>query len=285
MAIDYDTLINWDIPEVEQTYTERDVMLYALGVGLGADPVDRAQLAFVYEKELRVLPTMATVLCTPGMWLADPGTGVDYVKVVHGEMGFKIHKPLPTAATVSAKTRVTDIFDKGAEVGAVIWQERTVVDKRTGEKLCTLRSATFARADGGFGGERGPSSAKVIPERDPDAVCDLPTLPQAALIYRLSGDYNPLHCDPDVAAKAGFERPILHGLCTYGVAGHAILKTVCDYASERLVGMHARFSAPVFPGETIRTEIWREGDRAVFRARVVERDVVVLNQGIAEIAG
>ena len=285
MAIDYDSLINFDIPEREWTYTERDVMLYALGLGFCMDPVDRAELPFVYEKDLKVLPTMCCVMGTPGMWAADPATGIDYLKVVHGEMGFKIHKPLPTSASISAKTRVTDIFDKGEGVGALILQERVIVDADSGDKLATATSTTFARGNGGFGGERGPSTVKVVPEdREPDEVCDLATLPQSALIYRLSGDYNPLHSDPDVAEKAGFHMPILHGLCTYGTAGHAILRTLCDYDPLRFTGMNARFTSPVFPGETIRTEMWRgDNGTAEFRSRVVERDVVVLDQGIAEI--
>ncbi|MAV37322.1 MAG: 3-alpha,7-alpha,12-alpha-trihydroxy-5-beta-cholest-24-enoyl-CoA hydratase [Planctomycetaceae bacterium] len=287
MPIDYDKLMEYDIPDCQQTYTERDVMLYALGLGFGIDPVNRLELPFVYEKGLQVLPTMCCVLGAPGMWLAAPDTGVDYVRVVHGEMGFKIHKPLPSSARITGKTRVTDVFDKGQRVGALILQEREIVEQRSGDKLATATSTTFARGDGGFGGARGPSRVKVIPEvRDPDEVCDLPTLPHAALIYRLSGDYNPLHCDPDVAEQAGFDRPILHGLCTYGTAGHAILRSLCDYDPLRFTGMQARFSAPVFPGETIRTEMWRDGvGQAVFRSRVLERDVVVLDQGTAKIGG
>ena len=186
MAIDYDKLISYDIPTREQTYTERDVMLYALGVGVGLDPADRSELAFVYEKDLKVLPTMCCILGAPGMWLAEPGTGVDYVQVLHGEMGIKIHKALPVSASIIGKTRVTDIFDKGQTVGALILQQTEIVDVASGDLLATTSSTTFARGDGGFGGQRGPSSTKVIPQRDPDAICDLPTLPHAALIYRLS---------------------------------------------------------------------------------------------------
>ncbi len=286
MPIDYDKLLSYKIPPREQAYTERDVMLYALGLGFGADPTDRSQLPFVYEKNLKVVPTMCCVLGAAGMWLAKPDTGVDYLKVVHGEMGFTIHEPLPPAGRIAATTRVVDIFDKGAGVGALILQETTLHDAASGRTLATTNSTTFARGNGGFGGQRGPSSVKAIPEgRSPDAVCDLPTLPQSALIYRLSGDYNPLHADPDVAEKAGFPRPILHGLCTFGVAGHALLRTLCEYDPNRLAGMRVRFSAPVFPGETIRTETWCLDDgQAAFRARVVERDVVVLDQGSATIA-
>lgn len=284
MPIDRQHLIDYHIPVREQTYTDHDVMLYALGVGLGSDPLDRGQLRFVCEPQLQVLPTMCCALGTPSMWLANPDTGVDYLKVVHGEIGFEIHQPLPTAAAICAKTRVVDVFDKGAGVGAVIVQRREITAQPSGEPLATLSSTTFARGNGGFGGQRGPKSVKVVPEdRAPEAVCDLPTLPQAALIYRLSGDFNPLHSDPDVAQQAGFERPILHGLCTFGTAGHALLRTLCDYDPARLTAMRARFSSPVFPGETIRTEMWRDNGNIVFRARVAERDVVVLDQGTAEI--
>jgi acyl dehydratase len=283
MAINYAQLMNYEIPLREQTYTERDVMLYALSLGMCMDPGNRAELSFVYEKDLKVLPTICCVLGTPAMWMARPDTGIDYLKVVHGEMGFKIHKPIPSAGCVRAKTRVTDIFDKGASVGALIVTQSDICDRESGDTLATTTSTIFARGNGGFGGQRGPASVKVIPEgRAPDAICDLPTLPQSALIYRLSGDYNPLHCDPDVAGRAGFPRPILQGLCSYGVAGHAILKARCDYDPWRLTGMRARFSAPVFPGETIRTEMWQSADGVTaFRSRVVERDVVVLDQGVA----
>jgi acyl dehydratase len=287
MGLDYDHLMNYDIPEVEQTYTGRDTMLYALGVGLCMDPLDREALRFTYEKELRALPTMCCVLGTPGSWISKPDTGIDYLKVLHGEMGFRIHQPIPTAAKLRAKTRVTDIFDKGADVGALVVQSREIVDAESGQKIATTTSTTFARGNGGFGGARGPSSPKHIPgDRAADAVCDLPTLPQAALIYRLSGDYNPLHSDPDVAEKAGFKAPILHGLCTYGVVGHALLKTLCDYQPDRFQAMSARFSSPVYPGETIRTEMWQLGDgKVAFRGSIPARDnLVVLNEGLAEIS-
>jgi acyl dehydratase len=285
-SLDYDRLIDWPIPVVEQSYSERYTMLYALGLGLGSDPVDRDELAFVYEKDIKALPSMCCVLGRADMWPADPATGLDFHRLLHGEMAFETHKPLPAAADIKAEGRVAEIYDKG-EIGALIWEERVITDTATGDKLATTRSAIFARGHGGFGGERGPSAEKVVPEdRAPDAVVDMPTLPQAALIYRLSGDLNALHCDPDVAAEVGFERPILHGLCTYGMAGYAILKTLCDHDTARLTGMTARFTAPVYPGETIRTEIWRDvGEgRAAFRATGLESDTVVLDQGTAAVA-
>ncbi len=284
MAIDYDKLVNRHFDEVRQSYDHSDTILYALGVGVSMDPMDEDQLCFTYEEGLAPLPTMAVVLATPGFWVKEPDTGVDWVKVLHGEQELEIHKPLPAAATVTATTKVTDIIDKGADRGALILQERTVTDAETGEKLATLTSTTFARGDGGFGGPtEGGRPVHMLPEREPDLACDLPTLPQAALIYRLSGDYNPLHADPKVARAAGFEAPILHGLCTLGIAGHAILKSCCDYRPEGFRSLALRFSAPVYPGETIRTEMWRDGDVVSFRSRAVERDVVVLNNGRAEV--
>jgi acyl dehydratase len=285
MAIDQDKIMNWPFKAVEQTYTEKDTILYALGLGLGADPLDESQLDFVFEEnEFKALPTMAVVLATPGFWVRDPDSGVDWVKVLHGEQGLQIHKPLPSAATVVATTKVTGLVDKGADKGALIYSERTLVDKSSGDKLATLTSTTFARGDGGFGGQTGPTKpVHPIPNRAADMVCDLPTLPQAALIYRLSGDPNPLHASPKVAQAANFKAPILHGLCTLGVAGHAILKTACDYDVTHFKSMDLRFSSPVYPGETIRTEMWRDDGIVSFRSRVLERDVVVLNNGRAEV--
>lgn len=285
MPIDYAKLKSWPFAQVEQRYTARDTMLYALGLGCGGDPTDEDDLRFVYEENLRALPTMAVVLGTPGFWLKNPETGVDWRQVLHGEQGVILHRPLPAAATVTARTRVKEIVDKGAGKGALLFSERDVVDQASGETLCTLTSTTFLRGEGGFGGPSGPApEPHALPSRPPDLAVDLATLPQAALIYRLSGDPNPLHADPKVAAAAGFPRPILHGLCTFGVAGRAVLRACCGNDPARLQRIQVRFSAPVFPGETIRTELWRDGPSVSFRARVVERDVVVLNNGLATIA-
>lgn len=284
MAIDAEKLKSWPFADLEHTYTARDTMLYALGVGAGADPVDAADLAFVYENGLKALPSMALVLGYPGFWLKEQNTGVDWTRLLHGEQGMVLHRPLPPAATVIGRTRVTGLVDKGADKGALLFSARDVFDKATGELLATLTATTFLRGDGGFGGPSGPVPAPhKVPERAPDAVLDLPTLPQAALIYRLSGDYNPLHADPKVAAAAGFPRPILHGMCTFAVACRALLKLGCDNDPARLKSMNARFSAPVFPGETIRTEMWRDGDVLSFRCSVVERGIKVLDNGRAEV--
>ena len=295
MTIDPDRLMAREFPAIDHNYTSKDAILYALGVGLGADPLDERQLPFVYEPRLRVLPTMAAVIGHPGFWVREPDTGVDWVKVLHGEQEMAFHKPLPPEGTVRSQTRIISIVDKGADKGALIVSEREGVDTGSGERLFTVRQTIFARGDGGFSGgfsgapgdagDRGsPARAPhTLPEREPDLICDLPTLPQAALIYRLSGDPNPLHADPEVAAQAGYRAPILHGLCTLGVAGHALLKTCCDYDPARLGSIQVRFTAPVYPGETLRTELWLEGSVVSFRTRAVERDTVVLGNGRADI--
>jgi len=284
MPIDYEKLIHSEIPEVEQTLTKRDTMLYALGVGLGADPCDPGQLKFVYEKNLQALPTMAIILGYPGPWYVRVDAGITRTHVVHGEQGFTIHRPLPVEGTIAGRTTITGVIDKGKDKGAIVLLETKVRDKTSGELICTLTSTGFCRADGGFGGpKRATPAPHAVPERAPDLTCDLPTRPEMALIYRLSGDVNPLHAEPEFAKAAGFPRPILHGLATFGVAGHALIKSLCGYDPARLTGMAGRFSAPVYPGETVRTEIWRDGGVTSFRARVVERDAVAINNGRADI--
>jgi acyl dehydratase len=286
MPIHYDKLLALNIPDVEHAYTEKDAILYALGLGLGRDPTNEDELAFVYEKALKVLPTYALVLGYSPYWLRNPESGVTWNKVVHGEQSFAVHKPVAGKSTVIGKTRIVEVIDKGEGKGALVYSERKVADKATGDLVATLKQTTFCRADGGFGGPaREAPPVHAIPDRAPDLVCDLPTRPEMALVYRLSGDINPLHADPAFARAAGFPRPILHGLATFGVAGHAILKSVCGYDTARLTGMAGRFSAPVYPGETIRTEMWRDGGVVSYRARVVERDIVAINNGRADVTG
>ena len=283
MAIEYEKLLNFPIPEVRQTLTPRDTIFYALSVGIGQDPMDERQLDFVdHHRSLQAVPSMAAVLCHPGFWLRDPRTGVDAVRLVHGEQEIELHRPLPVEGELVGRTRVTDLVDKGEGKGALLYSEKQVRD-RDGVLLATARATTFLRGDGGFGGPSGPvKPPHSMPDDAPDLTIDLMTRPEQALYYRLNGDDNPLHADPTVAAKAGFPRPILHGLCTLGVITHALLRALADYRADRLRRVALRFSAPVFPGETIRTEIWRGG---AFRARVVERDIVVVNNGLAEIGG
>jgi acyl dehydratase len=282
MAINYDKLMAWPFEDVRHRYTQRDTMLYALGLGLGADPTDEDELRFVYEKDLVALPTLPVVLGYPGMWLKDPATGVDAVRLVHGEQSLTILRhPAPQGEVIGC-TKVTGIVDKGPGKGALLYTERSITDAATGELLATLGSTTFCRADGGFGGPSGPvKPVHEVPTRAPDQVVDRKTPAGMALVYRLSGDYNPLHAEPAVARAAGFERPILHGLATYGIAGWALTQALGEGDPSRIASIETRFSSPVYPGETIRTEIWREAGAAFFRARVVERDIVVLNNGRA----
>ncbi len=286
MAIDYDKLLALKIPDIERTYSERDAIFYALSLGLSQDPMNADELAFTYEDNLKVLPTFPVVVAQPGFWARELDTGIDWVKVVHGEHDLVLHKPLPPSGTVQSQTRVTEVIDKGSGKGALVISERTVTDKATGELYATITQNTFCRGDGGFGGPpRQAPEPHVLPTRTPDVVCDLETRPEMALIYRWNADMNPLHADPAIAKAAGFPRPILHGLATYGVAGHAILREMCGYDPARFKSMAVRFSAPVYPGETIRTEMWRDGGVVSYRARVVERDVIVLNNGRVEIIG
>jgi acyl dehydratase len=286
--LDYQAVKNWDFGELSHTYTQRDTMLYALGVGLGADPLDAGQLRFVFEKNLQALPSMVAVLGTPGFWWRDARTGADWVKLVHGEQRIQVFKPLPVAATLIAKNRVVSLTDKGPGKGAIAVIERDIYESGTTEPLARTTQVTFLRGDGGFSersgtSDAGPEALPGVPESAPDLEVELPSLEQAALIYRLSGDYNPLHADPDVARAAGFTRPILHGLCTFGMATHAVVKSCCEYDAARIKSMAVRFTAPVYPGETIRFQLWRRDSKVHLRARIDARDVVVLNNGIVEL--
>jgi len=280
MTFDPEKLLNKDFPVVRQTYTAKDCMLYALGVGMGIDPLDEESLRFVYEENLKVLPSQSVMTAHPGFWAKEEDTGLDWVKVLHAGQEIIMHKPFPSEATVEAKTRITRVTDKGERIGALIDSDRVVTNVATGEKICTLITTILARGNGGFGGERKATpKTDIIPKSDPDKVCDLPTLPQQALLYRLSGDFNPLHASPSIARNAGFKAPILHGLCTMGVATHALLKSCCDYEPSRFKRMRLRFSAPVYPGETIRTEIWKNENEIAFRCKSLEQDKIVINNG------
>ncbi|MEO8656454.1 MAG: MaoC/PaaZ C-terminal domain-containing protein [Ramlibacter sp.] len=284
MALDPHRLLAREFAPMEQAYTARDSILYALGVGLGADPLDVGQLRYLYEGApggLQALPAMVNVLGYPGFWPSQPDTGITWKKLLHAEQSFVLHRPLPAQAQVIGRNRVVALHDKGSERGALMVQRRELTDAGTGDALVTVTLTAMLRADGGFGGAHGEPLAPphVLPERAPDHVCDLATLRQAALLYRLSGDYNTVHADPVIASQAGFPRPILHGLCTMGVAMHAILKSLLAYDASSVRAMRVRFTAPVFPGETIRTEIWRDGSVVSFRSSVLERNVLVLGAG------
>lgn len=284
--IDYDKLMARTFAPVEQTYTTRDTILYALGLGLGADPMNPAHLRATYEGNAGfcALPSMVNVLAGPGFWAIEPDTGLTWQKILHGEQSFTLHAPLPTEGTLVGETRITGIIDKGAAKGAQIYSERRLTDKASGQLIATVTATSVARGDGGFGGPSGPvKEVHQMPETDPEVAFEHETLPGQALIYRLSGDFNPLHADPEVATGAGFKMPILHGLSTLGVAAWSITAALAEGDPGAIRHLQLRFSAPVYPGETIRTEMWREGADVTFRARAVERDVIVLNNGLARL--
>lgn len=285
MALNAAALHDWVFEDRTQTYTDRDTMLYALSLGFGSDPLDRDELRFVYEKNLVALPSMAVVLCHLGAWIADPLTGATRSKVVHGEQRVFVHKPLPPTGRLVSKARILGVQDKGVDKGALIHVERAMSDADTGEALVTVINTSFCRADGGFKGSFGPTFQNhVLPERAAEHVVDLPVRPDAALLYRLNVDRNPLHVDPEAAERAGFARPILHGLCTYGMAARAILSSVLGYRADRLRSLEGRFSSAVYPGETLRFELWVDSDVVSFRATVPARRKTVFDNGRAEIA-
>lgn len=280
MTLQADKLANWQIPEGRQTYTGRDSILYALGIGCGMDPTDEAELQYVYEDGQKAFPAMAHVLGYPGFWLKDVDLGFDWRRMLHGEQTMQLVTPIPVTGSVIGRTRVQGVYDKGPGRDAVLVTVREIQDANTGGAIGSVTSTILIRGEGGFGGPASPPSVlKAAPDRQPEITVDLPTSPQAALIYRLSGDTNPLHASPQVASVAGFPRPILHGLSTLGVATRAVVRACLGSDGSRLREFGARFSAPVFPGETIRTEIWTSGDSGSFRCRVVERDLIVLSNG------
>ena len=284
MAITYDSMMNYAVPEIAQVLSDTDCILYALGVGFGAEPEHPGHLRHVYEDGLEVLPMMANVIAYPGFWLKDPATGVDWKRVLHGEQVFTIHRPVPLGVKLRGRTRITGIDDKGAAFGAFMFARRDVVEEATGEAVCTLEQTTLLRGDGGCGGnDARPRPVHRLPRREPDLHHDLAVAPQAALVYRLSGDRNPLHVDPAVAKAAGFARPILHGMCTMGYAGHSVMAAVCGYDGGRIRTMQVRFTAPAYPGETLRTEMWVDDAVVSFRTRALERDTLVLGSGRIEL--
>lgn len=287
MPIDPERLLALEFPVVERRHSRRDSTIYALGVGFGIDLLDERQLRFVAGDDLAVAPTMATVLANHGFWARDLDTGIDWVKAVHGQQSLRLHAPLPEEGEIRSRARVVDIVDKGTGRGALVYTERVIEDVQSGRALATLAQTLFCRGDGGFGGKAVASREQApAPTQAPDLTIDLPTHRQLALIYRLCGDLNPLHCDPAIARRAGYDQPILHGLATFGIAGHALLKALCAYEPSRFQSIDARFSGPVFPGETIITEIWREGPgAAAFRCRVRERATTVISDGHFTYAG
>lgn len=281
MPIHYPAILNLRSDAVPYGWSDREVMLYALGIGMGSDPLNANELQFVNEafatpKPLRVVPTFASVCA----WRAHPGPiDLNQIMVVDAERDITFHKPLPVAASVTADSRVRGVYDKGEEKGAIIQNEVLVRDGE-GDKLVTIASSIFAKGDGGFGGpSEGMPGPHRVPLRAPDRSIDIPTRPDQALLYRLSGDRNPLHADPEFARWAGFPKPILHGMCTYGLTCRAVLQTYADYDPSAFRRHRVRFSAPVFPGEIITVNLWKDGNSISFEAHVRERQVTIAKNG------
>ncbi len=273
MPIDPAVALGATLPVQEYSWTSSDVQLYNLGVGAGARPTDPDELRYLRDDESQVLPTFATVAAT--LHVAEPpkvqfpGVDIDLAKVVHGSQEVIVHRPIPANGSGTTTTKIAEIWDKGK--AAVIVQEGEAVDA-DGNLLWTTRSSIFARGEGGFGGERGPSNKVELPDREPDAVVDAPILPQQALLYRLCGDRNPLHSDPEFAKAAGFDKPILHGLCSYGITCKTVVDAMLGSDTAKVKGFAARFAGIVFPGETLRVRMWREGSQILVTAVVPERD-------------
>ena len=284
MTIDAARLLGWSFPVTEHTVTARDAMLYALGLGLGRNPADKTELRYVYERDLSVLPTMAAVIGHPGPWYADPGTGIDWLRVVHGEQSLQLHAPLREGVPLRCETLVTDVEDKGHGRGALVRWQRRLTHRSDGSPVAILDSTLFCRGDGGFGGpRRAPAVPPDGPDGPPTATVTQEISPRAALIYRLSGDFNPVHADPQAAADAGFERPLLHGLCTFGMAAWSALRELAGGGATALTSISARFKSPVLPGQSLRTDLWQDGTAVRFRSSVGDR--AVLDDGLLRLRG
>jgi len=270
------------IEPIEHAYTAKDSILYALALGYGSQPADPRELQFVYERGLKAVPSISVVLAHPGFWVSAPALDIDWIKILHGEQSFEIFKPLPAVGAVRGSYEVTAVEDRGPEKGAIMHVTKYLHDVASDECVAKVTSAYMLRGDGGQGGfGNPPPPPEPIENAVPSHVVELATLPQAALIYRLSGDLNPIHADPAAAAKAGFPRPILHGLCSLGLATRALVASIAGHNPARLQAVSVRFSKPVFPGETLRVEVFGTGKTYRFRAIATERNIVVLDRGTA----
>jgi len=277
-------VLNNKLPSVEHTISAKDCMLYSLGIGIGNNPIEARQLQYVYEDNLKVFPSQSVVIAHPGPWVTDPAFGIDWLKLLHGEQSITQHEPLRPGRTYIGNFRVLGVVDKGLNKGSILYQEKTLTDKTSNKLVSTVTSSYFMRGDGGCGSSGYvPAPPVEMPDCKADHSVEYQTADNAALIYRLSGDYNPIHVDPITAKKIGFDRPILHGLCSFGIATRAILDTYCDSDPEKLESIALRFSSPMYPGETIRVDIWKGTSELKFSAIAMESGVKVLDKGLARI--
>jgi len=268
MPIDVEKVLGAELPPMTYECTPDKLMLYALGVGVEPEGDD---LCFVYENGLKALPTFGVIPPFPALAgiLGVPGADINPIMILHGEQYLEIRNPIPTEAELISKPKIANIYDKGK--GALVELDVTTEDK-DGNVIFFNRFGTFCRGEGGFGGEKGPQPGNAPPERAPDKVVEKTTLKRQAAIYRLSGDYNPLHVDPQFAAMAGYDRPIIHGLCTFGVVGKSVLEAYCDNDPAKFKSIKVRFSRPAWPGDTIITEMWQESDsKIIIQAKTKER--------------
>lgn len=270
---------------VTQSYTSRDTMLYALGLGVGHDPVDPLQLRFVYERQLLTLPTFAATLASPTAWMWDPATGIDADHVVALSHSLELFSEIPTSGVIRSEGRVTQVYDRGPDKGAVIHWERDLIDNESSKLLSRMHARALARNNGGFGGRPSPGRAvEHIPERNPDVRVEWATVESQALLYRLSGDLNRVHADPVAAHSAGFKRPILHGLCMLGIVGYTLVKVACDGDPSRLRRIATRYAGIAYPGQTLIIELWQEDAEWYFRCASRDDPRLVLDGGSATVA-
>ncbi|MCV7259441.1 MaoC/PaaZ C-terminal domain-containing protein [Mycobacterium shimoidei] len=281
MPIDLDVALGAEFGTVEFSWTATNVQLYNLALGAGADPIDPRELSYVVDNSPQVLPTFGCVAASfneiEPPKVSWPGVEIDLAKILHASEQVTVPAPLPPSGSARATSRIVEIWDKGKAAVVVL---ETSVTGTDGAPLWTQRRSIFARGEGGFGGERGPSTSVAAPERAPDVELDIPILPQQALLYRLCGDRNPLHSDPEFAAAAGFPRPILHGLCTYGMTCKAIVDALLDADAAAVRSYGARFAGVAYPGETLRVAVWKEDGRLVASVVAPSRDNAVVLSGV-----
>ncbi|UIJ83718.1 MaoC family dehydratase [Rhizobium leguminosarum] len=283
MTLSAQSILDFPVPQATHVVTARDAILYALSVGYGTNALDEKALNYVYERDLVTSPTLANIVAHPGPWMQQ--TGVDWARLVHSEHRLTIHWPVPLDVQLISRSRVLSVVDRGVEKGMFVSFERLIVTKDGDEPIATIVQTNACRGDGGCGSAgSAPEPLSKVPDGEPDFEFHVDIPGNAALLYRLNGDLNPLHIDPQAAARSGFDRPILHGLCSFGYAGYAIVAAIDSGMAIGLSAIAARFSAPIFPGETITVQIWRNNAEIRFRGLVASRDAIILDNGMARLS-